>query len=77
TACKGLALCAIERSDFTTAARYYKRVVELEPGITSPPADASDGAEYRISREVLDSLDKTRRKVKSQAAGTTNGSGPR
>ena len=77
TACKGLALCAIERSDFTTAARYFKRVAELEPGVTIPPEQGSEGAEYRISREVLDSLDKTRRKVKSQAAGTVNGSGPR
>jgi hypothetical protein len=69
-------LCAIERSDFATAARYYRRLTELDPDITSPSEEGTGEAEYRITREVRDSLDKTGRKVKSQGANTTNGFGP-
>jgi tetratricopeptide (TPR) repeat protein len=72
-ACKGLALCAIERRDYPAASRYYQQVAELEPRITIPPAEAGDAVEYRISRKVFDSLEEARRKQKSRAAGASNG----
>jgi len=65
-ACKGMALCAIERRDYPTAARYYQLVAELEPGVTTRPTKAGDAVEYRISRSVFDSLEEARRKQKGR-----------
>ncbi len=76
-ACKGLALCAIERRDYPAASRYYQQVAELEPGITIPPEEAGDAVEYRISRKVFDSLEEARRQQKSRAARAASGSLPR
>ena len=76
-ACKGLALCAIERRDYAAASRYYQQVAELEPGITIPPEEAGDAVEYRISRKVFDNLEEARRKQKSRAAGAASGPLPR
>ncbi len=72
-ACKGLALCAIERRDYPAAARYYQRVAELEPAITVPPGGTGDAVEYRISRKVLDNLEEARRQLKSRAARAASG----
>jgi tetratricopeptide (TPR) repeat protein len=76
-ACKGLALCAIERRDYPAASRYYQQVAELEPGITNPPEESGDAVEYRISRKVFDSLEEARRKQKTRAARAANGPLPR
>lgn len=65
-ACKGMALCAIERRDYPAAARYYQLVAELEPGVTTLPTEAGDAVEYRISRAVFDSMEETRRKQKAR-----------
>ena len=76
-ACKGLALCAIERRDYPAASRYYQQVAELEPGITIPPEEVGDAVEYRISRKVFDSLEEARRQQKSRAARAASASLPR
>ena len=76
-ACKGLALCAIERRDYPAASRYYQQVAELEPGITIPPTESGDAVEYCISRKVFDSLEEARRKQKSRAARASSGPLPR
>jgi tetratricopeptide (TPR) repeat protein len=76
-ACKGLALCAIERRDYAAASRYYQQVAELEPEITIPPRESGDAVEYRISRKVFDSLEEARRKLKSRAARAASGPLPR
>lgn len=74
---KGLALCAIERRDYPAASRYYQQVAELEPGITIPPRNADDAVEYRISRNVFDSLEEARREQKSRVARAASGPLPR
>jgi tetratricopeptide (TPR) repeat protein len=72
-ALKGLALAAIERLDYTAAARYFHRVLELEPEIMHQPAEPSDAVEYRVSRKIFDSLEETRRKQKFKTARASNG----
>ncbi len=76
-ACKGLALCAIERRDYPAASRYYQQVAELEPGITMPPTEGADAVEYRISRKIFDNLEETGQKQKSRAARAASGPLPR
>lgn len=73
-ACKGLALCAIERHDYPSASRYYQQVAELEPGIAISSTESGDAVEYRISRKVFESLEEARRQQKSRAAGAASGS---
>jgi len=72
-ALKGLALAAMERRDYPAAAQYFFQVAELEPAVMGPPPESGDAVEYRISRKVFDSLEETRRKQKSRAAGASTG----
>ena len=72
-ALQGLALAAIERLDYTSAARYFHRVLELDPEIMHQPAGPSDAVEYRISRKIFDSLEETRRKQKFKTARASSG----
>jgi len=76
-ALKGLALAAIERLDYTAAARFFHRALELEPEIMHPPAAPSEAVEYRISRKIFDSLEETRRKLKFKTARASTGVQPR
>jgi tetratricopeptide (TPR) repeat protein len=76
-ALKGLALAAIERLDYTAAARYFHRALELDPEIMHRPAEPSDAVEYRISRKIFDSLEETRRKQKFKTARASTGAQPR
>jgi tetratricopeptide (TPR) repeat protein len=76
-ALKGLAMSAIERLEYSAAARYFYRAAELEPEIMHPSAEQSETAEYRISRKIHDSLEKTRRKLKVSTAHASGGAHPR
>jgi tetratricopeptide (TPR) repeat protein len=76
-ALKGLALAAIERLDYTAAARYFHRALELDPEIMHRPAEPSDAVKYRISRKIFDSLEETRRKQKFKTARASTGAQPR
>ena len=76
-ALQGLALAAIERLDYTAAARYFHRALELDPEIMHPPNGPSDAVEYRISRKIFDSLEETRRQQKFKTARASTGAQPR
>jgi hypothetical protein len=76
-ALKGLTLGAIERLDYTAAARYFHRLLELDPEIMHRPTEPSDATEYRISRKIFDSLEETRRKQKFKTARASTGAQPR
>ena len=76
-ALKGSALAAIERLDYAAAAHYFHRALELEPGIMHPSAEPGDCVEYRISRQIFDHLEETRRNLKFKTALASNGAQPR
>ena len=65
---KGLALVAIERGDTAHATRFFARVEELENETLygAPQEDAEGAIEYRLSREILESLARAKR---ARAAG--------
>jgi len=76
-ALKGLALTALERLDYATAARSFYRAVDVEPEILHAPAGQSESLEYRVSRKIFDRLEEHRRKLKFKTAHASSGAQPR